>query len=188
MSQWDDARGYGFITPDGGGPRLFVHIKAFQLRAGRPQQGERLSFEAGADAQGKPRALKVRGEARAVPAPAPRRSNSGQVWLVPAFAAFYLAVHLAWPTPPALWGAYMAMSLATFIVYAGDKRAARLGHWRVNEKTLHLLAVCCGWPGALLARQMLRHKTGKPGFTRIFWLTVVLNWLGFVLLATPVLR
>ena len=63
----------------------------------------------------------------------------------------------------------MAMSLATFIVYFGDKRAARLGRARVSEATLHGLALACGWPGALLAQQLLRHKieqaAGFSGFS-----------------------
>ena len=32
-----------------------------------------------------------------------------------------------------------------------------------------------GWPGALLAQDVLRHKTSKPGFLAIFWLMVALN-------------
>ena len=115
------------------------------------------------------------------------RSNAAlsPLWLIPGFAAFYLFCHLLWPMPPALWGGYMAMSLATFIVYAGDKRAAQRGQWRVAESTMHGLALACGWPGALLAQHLLRHKTGKALFRRRFWLTVGGNILLFVLLFTP---
>lgn len=203
--QWDDAKGYGFIAPDAGGAKLFVHAKAFGLRPRRPFAGERVSYETGTDAQGKPRALKVRSlEARPAPAgPAPRAgarapssfkapprrgaAAGGELWLIPVFALLVLLTHLAWPLPRGLWGSYMAMSLATFIVYALDKRAARLGQWRVKEATLHGLALLCGWPGALLAQNLLRHKSVKPAFRRLFWLSVALNILGFVLLFTPLL-
>lgn len=195
LVQWDDAKGYGFVAPDGGGPKLFVHIKAFGLRPRRPFVGERLSFVAGTDAQGKARALKVQSlEPRpaSAPPPAVRREQQrrealrgGSLWLIPGFALLVLLVQLAFGLPHWLWGSYLAMSLATFIVYAGDKRAARLQQWRVAEGTLHGLALACGWPGALLAQQLLRHKSAKPSFRRLFWLTVILNVLGFVLVFTP---
>ena len=102
-------------------------------------------------------------------------------------ATLVLLTHLAWPLPRGLWGTYVAMSFATFIVYALDKRAARLGQWRVKESTLHGLALLCGWPGALLAQHLLRHKSAKPGFRRVFWLSVALNILAFVCLFTPLL-
>jgi uncharacterized membrane protein YsdA (DUF1294 family)/cold shock CspA family protein len=186
LTQWDEAKGYGFITPANGSPKLFVHIKAFGLRAERPRLGESLSFEIGHDDQGKRRALNVRGQ-QVTAAKAPVNVFS-RLWLIPAFAALYLLCHLLWPLPPAVWGAYMAMSMASFIVYAGDKRAAAKGHARVPERTLHGLALACGWPGALLAQQLLRHKSSKPAFLRRFWLTVGLNLMGFVLLATPLLK
>lgn len=192
LIQWDDAKGYGFIAPDTGGAKRFVHIKAFGLRAQRPFVGERLSFVEGVDAQGKPRALQVHSlEPRpAAAAPASRRPPAPQrmLWLIPAFASLVLFSQLMWGLPHALWGFYVAMSLATFIVYYGDRRAALKGAWRVAEATLHGLALACGWPGALLAQALLRHKSAKREFQRLFWASVALNVLGFVLLFTPLLK
>ena len=70
---------------------------------------------------------------------------------------------------------YLAVSLFTFIVYALDKSAAKAGRWRTPEKTLHILALIGGWPGALLAQQKLRHKSQKQPFRIIFWFTVAMN-------------
>ncbi|MFN9570682.1 MAG: cold shock domain-containing protein, partial [Cyanobacteriota bacterium] len=36
LTQWNDAKGYGFITPLSKGPRIFVHISQFQQRNRRP--------------------------------------------------------------------------------------------------------------------------------------------------------
>jgi uncharacterized membrane protein YsdA (DUF1294 family)/cold shock CspA family protein len=187
LVQWDDAKGYGFIAPDAGAPRLFVHIQAFAARAQRPVVGERLSFEAGHDAQGKPRALAVRA-IRATDPPAPPRDGGRVLLLIPGFAAVVLACHLVWGLPNWIWGLYSAMSMATFIVYALDKRAARRGEWRVGENTLHGLSLACGWPGALLAQRLLRHKSIKPAFQRVYWATVALNVAVFVGLFTPLLK
>lgn len=74
------------------------------------------------------------------------------------------------------------MSLATYAVYALDKSAARRKRRRVPERTLHLLALLGGWPGALLAQQHLRHKSGKTAFLLVFWLTVLLNGVLLMLL------
>jgi uncharacterized membrane protein YsdA (DUF1294 family) len=67
------------------------------------------------------------------------------------------------------------MSVVTFAVYARDKSAAGARRRRVPENTLHLLALACGWPGALVAQQALRHKTRKRRFRAVFWVTVVVN-------------
>lgn len=55
------------------------------------------------------------------------------------------------------------------MAYAMDKSAAVGGGWRIRESRLHLLALVGGWPGALLAQQVLRHKTSKAGFRGVFW-------------------
>ncbi len=46
---------------------------------------------------------------------------------------------------------------------------------RVPEKTLHLLALFGGWPGALMGQRVFRHKTQKFGFRIVFWLCVTLH-------------
>jgi uncharacterized membrane protein YsdA (DUF1294 family) len=75
---------------------------------------------------------------------------------------------------------YFGLSLLTLIAYAIDKSAAINGSWRTPERTLLLLGVSGGWPGALLAQQLLRHKCSKPGFVAVFWVTVAVNVAGFL--------
>ena len=75
---------------------------------------------------------------------------------------------------------YAVMSVITFCVYGLDKFKAQKDLWRIPEKTLHILELCCGWPGALLAQRLLRHKSYKKGFCIVFWAMVVLNILFLV--------
>lgn len=66
--------------------------------------------------------------------------------------------------------AILVMSFATFCTYWWDKRQAKLDRWRTPERTLHMLALLGGWPGALLAQRCFRHKTQKMSFQVVFWL------------------
>jgi len=43
------------------------------------------------------------------------------------------------------------------------------------EATLHLLALCGGWPGVFAAQHLLRHKNRKREFQVAFWSIVALN-------------
>lgn len=61
-------------------------------------------------------------------------------------------------------GVYLAMSAVTFTAFALDKHRARRGEWRIPEKTLLILALCCGWPGAMAAMKLVRHKTKTRKF------------------------
>jgi uncharacterized membrane protein YsdA (DUF1294 family) len=70
---------------------------------------------------------------------------------------------------------YVLASVAAFVAYAIDKSAAQRGAWRTSERTLHLLALMGGWPGALIAQRVFRHKSRKPSFRVAFWTTVALN-------------
>ena len=78
---------------------------------------------------------------------------------------------------------YVCMSLVTFALYAIDKQRAVRGEWRLSEATLHLVELLGGWPGALVAQHVLRHKRQKTSYMLVFWLIVAAHvaawlWLG----------
>lgn len=79
--------------------------------------------------------------------------------------------HNQWP----VW-CYLIVSAVTFIIYAMDKLQAKRGGWRVPEQTLHGLELAGGWPGALLAQRLLRHKSSKSGYQMVFWLIVAVHY------------
>lgn len=95
------------------------------------------------------------------------------------FILSYLLASLLWHVPVLVAAVYGVMSITCFAAYAIDKRAARAQAWRTPEKTLWLMGLLCGWPGAVLAQQWLRHKTSKTSFQVVFWITVALNVAGF---------
>ena len=72
---------------------------------------------------------------------------------------------------------YALMSIVAFALYGYDKRQARHDGQRTPEKLLHLSELLGGWPGALLAQQVFRHKTRKFSYQWVFWLIVLLHEL-----------
>ena len=79
---------------------------------------------------------------------------------------------------------YLAISASTFIAYWLDKRAAERRGRRTPERTLHLLALGGGFPGALIAMQTFRHKRKKRGFVAVTWIIALLHAAGWMLLTT----
>ena len=99
------------------------------------------------------------------------------------FLVLVAAATLAGKLPPLVLYLYLGASVVTLAAYAFDKAAAQSGRWRTRESTLHLLGLMGGWPGALVAQGVLRHKSKKQPFQILFWATVTLNcaalvWLG----------
>ncbi len=79
----------------------------------------------------------------------------------------------------AVAAAYVAMSLISATAYALDKRAARKSRRRIRERTLHLLDLVGGWPGACIAQRLFHHKTRDRRFQIWFILTIVLHAAGW---------
>lgn len=94
---------------------------------------------------------------------------------------------MSWLDDPALpviaAGYYAVTSVVTFCVYAWDKHCAVRGKRRVPEATLHSLELFGGWPGALLAMRVLRHKSAKTSFRAVTWLNVMLHVSAWALYA-----
>lgn len=190
LKSWNDDRGFGFIDPIQGGREVFVHIKAFGPRSGRPQVNDLVWFEIELGPQGKNGAKNVEFVRRATARSKVDRESLGQrgtgtLVAIPGFVLLYVIVGIVWEPPFILAAIYAGTSGATFVAYARDKSAAQRGAWRTSEGTLHLLALTGGWPGALLAQQLLHHKSTKSEFRRVFWGTVILNVAGFLLFCSP---
>lgn len=176
ISSWKDEQGFGFIAQNGGGPSVFFHIKAFTERGIRPAAGDLVTYELSANEKGQPRAERVAFvRDRDARPDASSGSRSGSPLIAFGFLAVLAVAVLLGRLPALVLGLYAVASLVAFIAYGVDKSAARNGRWRTKESTLHMLGLVGGWPGALLAQRVYRHKSKKQEFQVVFWLTVFLN-------------
>ncbi|GFD94373.1 hypothetical protein KUL156_15780 [Alteromonas sp. KUL156] len=83
---------------------------------------------------------------------------------------------------------YGALSLFAVLIYGIDKSAAKKDMWRISEAKLHLLSLVGGWPGALLAQQIFKHKRNKSSFMKVYWVMVVVNLFLLGLIAFEVIN
>lgn len=90
-------------------------------------------------------------------------------------AGMLLGCTVAGWLPAWLAGWMLLASVWTFGLYWRDKRAATRAQQRTPERTLQMLALSGGWPGALFAQSLLRHKNRKISFQQVFWICVVAN-------------
>jgi uncharacterized membrane protein YsdA (DUF1294 family)/cold shock CspA family protein len=175
ITTWKDDQGFGFITPNGGGQAVFMHIKSLVSRGTRPVGNDVVTYELTTNEKGQSRAENVAFvRHRASPQAALHSATSSLFSAIGFF--FLIAVFVFFGKLPApVFGAYLGLSVITFVAYAVDKSAARKNQWRISEGTLHVLGLIGGWPGALVAQQVLRHKSKKEAFRVAFWLSVVVN-------------
>ncbi len=177
---WNDERGFGFLEPTQSGPEIFVHIKAFPLSTGRPFVGQVLTYEIETGSDGKKKARAVQFPLRAKQRQQQRYETVAPWTLpcalaIPIFIGIYIYVVMRWGFSPLVLLIYLGLSLFAFLIYAFDKSAAMSRRWRTSEQTLLFISLAGGWPGALLAQQLMRHKTSKQSFINAFWMTVLLN-------------
>lgn len=59
VTEWNDNRGFGFVTPRGGGDRVFLHISEFPRGERRPMELDLVTYAVGQDDRGRRRAVQV---------------------------------------------------------------------------------------------------------------------------------
>lgn len=175
VTNWKDDQGFGFVTPNEGGQKAFVHIKAFSKRPRRPSEGDMISYDLATDKKERYFAKDIRFVTDTKTSSTSNSTNSFGTIFAILFTLLCTMLTLLGKLPTAIAALYITASTITFLVYALDKSAAKNDRWRTRESTLHLFALFGGWPGALLAQKTLRHKSKKHAFQTIFWLTIILN-------------
>ena len=195
LTRWIEDKGFGFIRPDDGGKDVFVHIRDFGEISRQPKVGDVIRYQPAHDGAGKYRAadVAIEGVSR-LPSGRPVRKvalrstgtsparHCGVVFVV-IFGCVVGGLTVLEKIPIIIPFIYFIVSCCTFIVYAFDKSAAMGNRWRTKEKTLHLLGVMGGWPGALIAQRMFHHKSKKTEFLATFWLSAAVN-TGFLIWLT----
>jgi len=185
ISNWNEEKGFGFISPNSGGKPLFFHINDYSYRHKRPIKNLEVQYIISDDPKGRKCAARV--------APLRGHKNNGrelkQKFLsLVLFSAFSFLLYYLFASkriPLELVCLYAIMSVAEFLMYAKDKNAAEWGKWRTAESTLHALSLIGGWPGATIAQSFLRHKSKKISFRITYWITVVANCGALYWLVTP---
>lgn len=165
--EWNDSKGYGFISASNSERKVFIHVSSVNKSMRRPKLNDRVTFEISKDSKGRSNAENV--VIQGVDS-FPLTVLFGFTFLVAAFASV-----VVFDGSLLLIPLYLALSVFTYLMFAWDKQAAQNGNWRTPENTLHLLSLAGGWPGALLAQFQLRHKSKKQPFKSILWINIALN-------------
>ena len=86
-----------------------------------------------------------------------------------------------------IFAVYLLFSAVTAGAYWLDKRAAKRHRRRIPERNLHLLELLGGWPGALLARGRLHHKTRKPRYRLVLNTIIAIHLAAWITAAVLIL-
>ncbi|QQX85227.1 cold shock and DUF1294 domain-containing protein [Cupriavidus necator] len=174
IKSWNADKGYGFIDVHADVKDVFFHVTAVQTRSVQPKPGDRVSFVIARGKDGRMQALNV-----TIVGAQKSATSADASWLPALLGLAALAViitsSLGGYLPRQVGIVSLLTSIVAFVAYAVDKARASRNAWRISEANLHFLALCGGWPGALAAQHLLRHKNRKQEFQVTFWGTVALN-------------
>jgi len=185
LIKWDEDKAFGFIVPNGGGDHVFIYKSAFSNRQRTPQIKDIITFSIARDKQGRYCADEATFSGEKLKKKQAKNVSKFSIYLSVIFIVLMMAALVIGHMPINLVLFYLGGSTLTFILYAYDKSKAKRGAWRTPESTLHLFALACGWPGAAIAQQTLRHKSQKKEFRFVFWLTVIANFCALAWLMSP---
>ena len=171
--------------PKSGGKPVFIHISNFSREYKRPIAGLSVSYVKTTDSKGRSCAI------NAVPLRAEKvvGINKGKLLFSIIISCVFFTILgtlvVIHRLPIVILYAYLILSIVAYIMYKKDKSAAEWDEWRTPENTLHFISIIGGWPGALIAQNILRHKSRKLSFQWVYWATVMINWIALAWLFTP---
>ena len=175
LTKWNHDKGYGFITPVGEKKEIFVHISEFQ---GRPLQYDKISFTLTKDKSGRDCAIDAVKFNKATLNSETKKTNKINILAILVIPIFYLILFYFTQIKGVelyIIPYYVLVSAFTYYMYSEDKDFAQNGNWRISESTLHFLSIFGGWTGAIIAQNILKHKSSKTSFKIIFFITILLN-------------
>ncbi len=181
---WNSGKAFGFIRlfEHTQNKDIFVHKSEIKGLRRQPKVGDIVTFTLGNDKKGRSRAL----DAVILSAKKKKQNNNFKeynLFFASAFTIFLIVSFWVGKLPLELVLCYLIVSLVSFLMYYFDKRASLSGRERTPENTLLLLGLIGGWPGAIAAQQIFRHKSSKKSFRNVFWTMVVLNIMCLILIA-----
>lgn len=182
IANWKQDKGFGFIRADDGTQNIFIHVKDLRNRSRVPVSGDPVSYKLSLDGQTRLQAVSVRFQDEGIfYFRMPHRRALLTAFILTYALVLGALVHTS-RLSPYVFLAVLLLSVISYLAYRNDKRASERGGWRTAESQLHLLSLLGGWPGALIAQSLLRHKSSKSGFRIVFYVTVTLNIIGIVAL------
>lgn len=178
---WNDEKGYGFIKSNiEDEANIFFHISTFAYNHRRPQKGDLVCFLVETTAKRtNARRVLLSIHKDGLESNEPYDKKTSRAYLFE--AAVYVMLDMLFYTVLATISIPIAIasaiiSVLTISLYSLDKHASLKQSQRVPEASLHIAALLGGWPGALIARPLLRHKTRKSRFIIFFWMSIVVNF------------
>ena len=159
IQHWDDAKGFGFVEPNGGGTRAFVHISSFLKRSRRPVNGDIIVYEMKDDGKGgqKAASVKLLKDYKNVRSQHNAGKSGSKVakLVVTVYCSALVLLNLIGQLPVNVTYFCAVISAIAFACYGIDKSAAKHQRWRISESKLHILGLLGGWPGAFMLSMFL---------------------------------
>ncbi|MCL9780843.1 cold shock and DUF1294 domain-containing protein [Vibrio sp. S4M6] len=165
VTEWNENKGYGYISVNNQPIKIFFHISDFSGHSLRPQVSEHVIFSLTKDNSGNLRAVDIK---RPIVF---NFSIALAIW----FATMVVGSIYLLNYPIIVIDYLLLISGFTYVLYAFDKSLSSSDNWQVPELVFHVFTLAGGWPGAVLAQSFLRHRPLSLSYLPTFWFTVIAN-------------